>query len=279
MPRDFARDCQFQKLLAGAQQICLPGLMLELAADAYPSIDMLACLAELERLGTLATERVKQSQKQERGRRGALHEISRLLYVDEGFRGNEKEYYDPRNSYLNEVLRRRLGIPISLGVLYMSVAYRAGVPMYGVCTPGHFVIASRDESQAVYVDPFRGGEVLDLADCRARIESNMGQPCGDTSFCPATHFEIAVRMLRNLKAAYARADRWPEVLPVQRRLTLMLPGDADERRDLGLVYLRVGSATQALTLFEDYLRTCSPPEAEVIQPYVKTARRMAAEMN
>lgn len=279
MPRDFARDCQFQKLLAGAQQICLPGLMLEIATDAYPNVDMLACLAEVERLGSLATERVKQSQCQARGRRGALHEISRLLYVDEGFRGNEEEYYDPRNSYLNEVLRRRRGIPISLAVLYMSVAYRATVPMYGVCTPGHFMIASRDDSQTLYVDPFRGGEVLDLAECRARIAATLGQPCGEECFRPATHFEIAVRMLRNLKAAYARADRWPEVLPVQRRLTLMLPDEADERRDLGLVYLRIGSAAKALPLFEEYLRTCNQQDAEVIQPYVKTARRMAAEMN
>ncbi|MGE0609747.1 MAG: SirB1 family protein [Pirellulales bacterium] len=279
MPREFARDCQFQKLLAGAKDICLPGLMLEMATDAYPAVDVLGCLAEIERLGAAAARAVKSSLNEQRGLQGSLHEISRLLYEQEGFAGNTEEYYDPRNSYLNEVLRRRTGIPLSLGILYMSVAYRAGIPMYGIATPGHFMIAARHAGRAWYVDPFQAGEVLDLAECRVRVEANLGQDCGDEYFRPATHLEIAVRTLRNLKAAYARADRWPEVLPVQRRLVLMLPDLLDERRDLGLVLLRNGAASQALPLFEEYLSKCGPKEAEVLKPYLSTAKRMAAEMN
>jgi regulator of sirC expression with transglutaminase-like and TPR domain len=139
MSSPFAGNVEFQKLLAGQTKIDLPQLMLEFATDAYPKLDGSVCLAELDRLGRLAAKelaRLPDSSSLEL----RLAAVSQVLYEAQGFHGNDEQYYDPRNSYLNEVLERRLGIPISLGIVYMAVAARVGLPVEGVCTPGHFVL-------------------------------------------------------------------------------------------------------------------------------------------
>jgi regulator of sirC expression with transglutaminase-like and TPR domain len=281
MAAPFACDCQFQKLLSERTDICLPALMLEFAGDAYRDVDTLGCLAEIDRLGQRASRRIAALGGPGRDVRASLHAISELLYCDEGFHGNSADYYDPRNSYLNDVLERRCGIPISLGILYMAVARRCGVPMRGVATPGHFVIACCGNQQTLYVDPFTDGDVLTRQECEARIVECIGRAVrlSDSHFEPVGPREIAVRVLRNLKSAYARLDRWPAMLPVQRRLTLLLPDAPEERRDLGLVLLRTGSARRALEILEPYLRDCGREQAEELKPYVKSARRMVAELN
>jgi regulator of sirC expression with transglutaminase-like and TPR domain len=213
--------------------------------------------------------------------RRKLRAVSRLLYDEEGFRGNRDEYYDPRNSYLNEVLFRRQGIPISLGIVYLAIAERAGLPVFGVSTPGHFVLGCEMEGETWYVDPFDGGEVLSLSACWQRIERINGQPGSveEDDFRPASMLEIAVRVLRNLKAAYAMRNQWQEALPVQKRLTLLLPELPEERRDLGLIYLRTGYVYRAIELLEEFIGQAGSDQAEMVVPYLCTARRMLAEMN
>ena len=178
------------------------------------------------------------------------------------------------------MLSRRTGIPISLAILYTAVARRAGLETYGVATPGHFVVGCGQGSQRLYVHPFQEGEVLDPAACRERIETATGQhgQVSDEHFRPAAPLEIAVRVLRNLKTAYAMADQWKLLLPVQKRFTLLLPGSGDERRDLGLIYLRTGQAHPALEILEIYARQCGS-EQPSLAPYLRSARRMMAEMN
>jgi regulator of sirC expression with transglutaminase-like and TPR domain len=174
-----------------------------------------------------------------------------------------------------------MGIPISLGILYMAAAERAGLQMFGVNTPGHFVIGCADEQQTWYVDPFSGGDVLDRETCRRRIEETVGQRglvC-DQHFRPATSLEIAVRVLGNLKTAYAKREDWPAVLCVQKRLAALLPQAPDEKRDLGLVYLRIGEPAQALAVLEPYLCACPREQAEALRPSIQAARRMIAERN
>ena len=173
-----------------------------------------------------------------------------------GFRGNQDSYYDPRNSYLNDVLARRLGIPISLAIIYTAVGRRAGLDLYGVGTPGHFVVGCRGSGgETLYVDPFTDAAILDEAACRERIHQVLGQTdvLTDEHFRPATTREIAARVLRNLKAAHAMRDAWPAALPVQLRLTSLLPDVLDERRDLGLIYLRNNDPHRATALLEQYV--------------------------
>jgi regulator of sirC expression with transglutaminase-like and TPR domain len=204
-----------------------------------------------------------------------------MLYAKEGFRGNQDDYYDPRNSYLNEVLERRRGIPISLGILYMSVAAGAGLKVYGVGTPGHFMLGAKEGGDTLYVDPFERGELLTLDGCRQHVQRRTGrsEELEDEQFRPARHLEIAARVLRNLKAAYAMREQWDDVLPVQQRLALLLPDMSDEKRDLGLVYLRTGHPSEALDLFDSYLKVCQADSAETLAPYLRSARRMLAELN
>ena len=210
-----------------------------------------------------------------------LAAISRVLYEVEGFHGNRDDYYDPDNSYLNEVLARRCGIPISLGILYMAVAARVGLKTFGVNTPGHFVVGCSAGSDVWYVDPFTAGDVLDQQDCKRRIEYMLGKTgtvC-EQHFQPAAPLEIAARVLRNLKAAYAMRECWPSLLRVQRRLATLLPEVADEQRDLGLVYLRMGEPAQALELLERYARDCTCEDSAAIRSSLQSARRMMAERN
>jgi regulator of sirC expression with transglutaminase-like and TPR domain len=280
MPLASCSDIEFGKLLADQTGINLVRLMLEFAVDAYPDLDRRQCLAEIERLGRDARSRVA-----ELGPHATLREkleaVSDFLYREEGFHGNREQYYDPCNSYLNEVLEHRRGIPITLGIVYMAVAQAAGLPVYGISAPGHFVLGCADLDEELFIDPFSEGDVLGRSGCRRRIERINGEPesMDDEQFRPASVREIAVRVLRNLKAAYAMENRWWDVLPVQQRLTLLLPHLMDEQRDLGLVYLRTGHVCPAIDLLQDYIEQSEPEQGEMLVPYLRAARRMLAEMN
>jgi regulator of sirC expression with transglutaminase-like and TPR domain len=277
----FAGDVEFQKLLAGHADVDLVRLMLEFAADAYPDLDRQPCLDEIDRLGDLARRRLQRRSPTGLGLWRLLSVVSETLYASEGFRGNSQSYYDPRNSYLNEVLARRLGIPISLGIVYLAVAERAGLSMYGVGTPGHFMLGGEDADETLYVDPFSQGTILDRDQCQALVEQLLGKPgvLADDHFRPATGLEIATRVLRNLKVAYVMESQWAPVVPIQERLTLLSPDNADEGRDLGLMYLRTGRAVAAIGLLEAHLRQCTDAQAEELRPYLRAARRLAAELN
>ncbi len=276
-----ADEPEFQRLLFGDEDVDLPRLLLELARDAYPGLDAAPCLAQLDALGRNAQRRLAQLPPDRRSLRDKLAEISRMLYVEERFRGNVEAYFDPRNSYLNDVLERRTGIPITLAMVYAAVAQRAGLQAYGVATPGHFVVGCDEQRWSLYVDPFTDGDVLTRNACRRRIERMTGETgvLRREHFRPAAPLEIAVRVLRNLKGSYARYDRWAEVLPVQQRLTQLLPHAADEMRDLGLVQLRLGRPAPALELLNRYQRECTAEQAAALAPYVQTARRLLAELN
>ena len=274
---DFDGSPEFNKLLAGQCQIDLVQFMLELAADAYPDLDRVGCLMEIDRLGVACGDQ-SCSRGDERQR---LMAISQCLYGVEGFHGNREAYYEPQNSYLNEVLTRRCGLPISLGILYMAVAARTGLKMFGVNTPGHFMVGCCRGGDAIYVDPFTNGDVLDRAGCKDRVESTVGQQgcVADEHFRAAAPIEIVARVLRNLKAAHSMEDRWPAVLRIQQRLAALLPHIPQERRDLGLVHLRLGQPHEALNVLEKYLTVCGKDQAVALAPSIQAARRMAAELN
>ena len=274
-----AGDTEFRKLVGGRCDVDLVRLMLEFAADAYPQLDRVGYLLEIDRLGVAVDAGwVPLARPDARER---LTKVSRLLYEVEGFHGNFDAYYEPENSYLNEVLDRRVGIPISLGILYMAVAQRAGLRMFGVNTPGHFVVGCHSDGEMLLVDPFTSGDILNRDECRRRIEDTVGQRgiVKNEHFRPAVPRDIAARVLRNLKAAYAMQNRWHDALPVQQRLTALLPHFPQEQRDLGLIYLRTGQPREALNLLEDYVTGCGCDQAVALESSVRSARKMVAELN
>ena len=182
--------------------------------------------------------------------------LVRFLFQEEAFRGDEANYYDPRNSYLNEVLDRRLGIPITLCLLAMEVGRRLGLRFAGVGLPGHFVLRHAAPGGELFFDAFRGGNPLTLDDCR-EIVSRVSEgklTLRAEHLRPAGKLEILVRILRNLKTSYLKLEDFPRALAAVERLLILNPLDHDELRDRGLLLAKMGLVTKALVDLESYLR-------------------------
>lgn len=280
MPRKsfFAESPEFLRLLAGERYPDLPRIALEVARDAYPELDPLAYLARIDALADRVRDRCRDGAKL----RTILGQLNWVLFVEEGFQGNEDAYYDPRNSYLNEVLDRRLGIPISLSVLYLAVAERIGLAMDGVNLPGHFLVRAGHGPGTVFVDPFHGGQFLDRAGCLNRAEEVTGASFSldDSVLAPCPTATIVVRMLRNLKGIYLRELDFLAALPVLRRLVALTNGDPQERRDLGVTCLRADRPGEAIDHLQAYL-TAFPQatDASPVSALLRAAQREVARWN
>jgi regulator of sirC expression with transglutaminase-like and TPR domain len=200
-----------------------------IAAHAYPTLDL---DAEMGRLDDLA------------GRCFAptLDALVRHVFVDLGFRGNRRQYYDPRNSYLNEVVSRRVGIPISLSVLAIVIGRRLGVPLAGVGMPGHFLLRDRVDPD-VFVDPFDGGSFLDLAGCERAFRRVHGDdaPFDDSWLQPVGTVAILARMLANLRAIFAALDDHSSLLWVIRLRTSLPGASMEERGELAAALAATGA--------------------------------------
>ena len=171
----------------------------------------------------------------------------RFLFEEEGFRGNTEDYYDPRNSFLNDVLDRRLGIPITLSVVYVAVAARAGLDAAGVGLPGHFVVRAERRGRHRLLDPFHGGTLLDRAACEALVARMRpgGGPLDPRWLAPVTTHQIFVRMLSNLKAVYSALGDWARALAAVERILLLVPDALEELRDRGTLHARLGQGSRS----------------------------------
>ncbi len=171
--------------------------------------------------------------------------LAQFLFDELGFSGNASDYTDPRNSYLNEVLERRLGIPISLSVLYIEIARRIGIRAEGVGLPGHFIVrVNMKQGEVIYLDPFHGGHALTEEDCRTRVATVTGGvlPFHESFLNPVQSRYILTRMLNNLKNFYASANDHPRAAKVIERLLVLNPDDVTEMRNLGVLYGQMGNA-------------------------------------
>ena len=240
---------------------------LAIARVEYPALDVEGYLDAIDRMGDDAAARVSQA-----GVRGqdAIQILNEYLYDDQRFTGNRERYDDPRNSFLNEVIDRRTGIPISLAVVYLEIARRAGVAVDGVNFPGHFLVRASDErprlrvgGEILIVDPFHGGALLSELDCREMLRQHVGE---DAAFDrdllqPATRHQIVVRMLVNLKRLYVRMRSFPQARFVADLLLSVDPSAVSELRDRGLLAYHLQDFSAALRDLETYLRLM-PRQAE-----------------
>lgn len=187
------------------------------------------------------------------GRR-ALERLRRFLFEDEGFRGDTERYYDARNSCLNDVLDRKLGIPITLSLLMMEVGRRVGVPIVGIGLPGHFVVGAGLDGDRVLLDPFHGGAVLTEATASGVVARAVGRPVKLTEghFAPCSKLQILVRMLRNLKGVYARDQAWDKALAAIDHL-LVLEESPEDLRDRGTALVNLGQLHHGAAEWERYL--------------------------
>jgi regulator of sirC expression with transglutaminase-like and TPR domain len=241
------------------RRIELASACLQIAEDAYPGLDVDGYVGEIERLAKRLRARLAPDTAVE-DRVIALNEF---LFDDLGFSGNVDDYYDPRNSYLNEVLDRRTGIPITLAVLYMEIGRRIDLPLEGVSFPGHFLVRLPLRGGTLVLDPFSGGVPQSEAELRERLKRVIprdaagGVPVAelplDQFLEPASNRQILARVLRNLKGVYREKDDPERLLEVLNRMIIVAPDSAAELRDRGLVYQRLECWRPALKDLTDYL--------------------------
>ena len=227
----------------------LEGALL-IAKDEYPALDSAEVEAQLKALAQpLAQAGISSMPAPVQARALAEH-----LFVRLGFRGNRDDYYDPRNSFLNEVVSRRIGIPISLSLVYVEVARRAGVSASPVGFPGHFLARIDDHDRRVVVDPFHGGEALDevaLAELLRRAGSKLRYSSDMIAATPVRH--VLARMLMNLRGIYANRGEYARLLVILDRLIDILPDASEELRDRGLLLGRLGAPEAAARDLDSYV--------------------------
>jgi regulator of sirC expression with transglutaminase-like and TPR domain len=245
---------------------------------AYPDLEVDQYLARLDQLGRWA-RRIVAADSTTTTKAKAL---SDFLFDRFGFRGNTAEYTDPRNSYLNEVLDRQLGIPISLSVIYVSLARQLGVPAEGIGLPGHFIVGIQEPQGDFYLDPFHGGRWLTVANLARLVAESTGYS-GDFRqewLEPASPVGILTRMLNNLKEIYLHQKAWSRALAVVERLGILQPELPDHLRDLGLIHHQQGAYRSAIHYYQEYLsRAPQAPDAELVKINLQTAAQQLAQLN
>jgi regulator of sirC expression with transglutaminase-like and TPR domain len=278
---------------------------LAIAGVEYPALDAAPYILRLERMGEAAAGRLHWND-------GApasvlIATLNAYLYEELGFSGNRDHYDDPRNSFLNEVLDRRLGIPISLAIVYLEIGRRAGLRLEGVNFPGHFLVrapAGPGDMEDVIVDPFHAGARLSEVDCRHLLRQHVGEEAAfdHALLASATRQQIVVRMLVNLKRLYVRMRSFPQARAIADLLLAVDPSALTDLRDRGLLAYHMEDFAAALKDLEAYLRLmpradASGAEQEIeasdgedgdeqpvsesaqIWEHVKTLRRRVAGLN
>ncbi|MBI3244727.1 MAG: transglutaminase family protein [Chloroflexi bacterium] len=211
-----------------------------------------------------------------------LNTLTGFLFNDVGLRGNRDQYTDPRNSYLNEVISRGLGLPISLSVIFIEVAGRLGLQAYGIGLPGHFVVGVGLESELVMLDPFNGGVKVTLEEAAQLAQTTSGYtgPFQSEWLNPMPSSAILARMLLNLRGVYIQREDWPATLAVVGHLRILQPHAAEHVRDAGLLHFRNGELRQAAHLLEQYLiREPDAPDSAAIRQTLDAILNQFAILN
>jgi len=268
---------------------------LVIARIEYPQLDPEPYLARLDALGDGARRAIERHTHDtgDASTLACIRAVNGFLFDHEHFVGNREQYEDPRNSCLNEVLERRTGIPITLSLVYMEVARRAGLQVDGINFPGHFLVrcpeVSSRGSSGLIIDPFHGGALLSEHDCRLLLQRHVGSEVAfnKSLLAPATRPQIIVRMLLNLKRIYVHMRSFPQARDVTELLLAITPSALSELRDRGLLAYHLNDVTAALRDLQAYLRLTSLSEMDKdareehqqIWEHVKTLRRRVAALN
>lgn len=240
----------------------LPALLL-IARDEYPDLDPRPYDARVQAYADHLRSEVATIEQPPM----QMAAINRHLFDELGYCGNHDEYYDPRNSYLNQVLDRRLGNPISLAIVQMEVARRLGIALEGVSFPGHFLVSLPVDGGLLVMDPFNGGRPLAVEELRERARPHLGQTPDDNALLqilsPAPHRAILVRVLRNLHGVYAESQQWDRAARSADRVLKLVPAQPEALRDRGLAYLEMDYVPGALQDLCEYLDLA--PDAEDVE--------------
>ena len=273
----------------------LAAAALLIARIEYPRLDAAPYLERLDRIGDAAFHFVAKDPGQDAPLAARIDAVNRYMFGELGFVGNREQYEDPRNSCLNEVMDRKKGIPITMAVVYIEIARRAGVRADGINFPGHFLVRALQDphggnpDEGLIVDPFHGGAILNEADCRLLLNRYMGE---DAAFEPgllarATRRQVVVRMLLNLKKLYVKMHSFPQARAATDALLALQPSSLADLRDRGLLAYHMNDFSRALRDLEEYLKLArlseqdedERKETEQVWEHVKTLRRRVAQLN
>ena len=266
---------QFADIMAGPDdQVDLAQVALLIACEEYPDLDVGRYLRQVDALAGAVAARLEEHS----GPLSAVRALNGLLFDEEGFRGNLEDYYDPRNSFLNDVLDRRTGIPITLSTLYIEVGRRAGLDVEGIGLPGHFVV----RVNGTLVDPFHGGTVLTEEDCQKRLDRIYGGrlQLDETMLAACDRKAIVARTLGNLKAIYTKAGDFFRALNVVELLLRVNPKSLEEMRDRGMLHAALDCYALAAGELEEYVRRSSAAaDREQVRQTAAEMRALAARVN
>lgn len=274
MQLSLARRCFIREIRQSDEAINLERAALYLALEEHPTLDVDVTLEQLDRMADIVRDRLPESRYPLR----VIAVINHYLYEELGFVGNRQHYYDPQNSHLNQVIDRRLGIPITLALVYLAIAKRIDFPMMGIGMPGHFLIRPVVEEMDVYVDAFNGGEVLFRQDCAALLQKLYQEPVALRSefLQPISNRQFLARMLANLKGIAINQNNVPSALAAVERILLLFPNASGELRDRGILYFQLRRWNEARLDLEGYLETRpSPDDRSLVQDLLQQISRQS----
>ncbi len=259
-----ARHLFYQEIHQPEEKIDLVKAALYIAQEEYLDLEVDKYLKVFERMAL----EVKEKLPPERYPLRIVQTINQYLFDQLGFRGNTENYYDPRNSFLNYVIEKRTGIPITLSLVYLEVARRIDFPMVGIGMPGHFMIRPDFEDAGIFVDAFNQGEVMFLQDCQEKLSQLYGQPVQlqPEFLSPVSPRHFLARMLNNLKMIYLQQIEAKKCLAAIERILLLFPDSTEQLRDRGLLYYQTNRWSEARQDLKSYL-TIFPqaPDASMIR--------------
>jgi regulator of sirC expression with transglutaminase-like and TPR domain len=266
---------------APPQNVSLAEGALLIAAEEYGELDVDAYLKQIDEMAATLHRRLRSDITTTE----ALLALNRYVFEELGFTGNNEDYYDPRNSFLNDVIDRKLGIPITLAVLYIEIGRRLGLPLHGVSFPSHFLVKCALRDGAIILDPYARGASLGIDDLKQRLQALAKDAEVDarlmkTMLAAASPHDIFARMLRNLRAIYVSKGERLKALNASNRIVTLLPHAAEEYRDRGQLYFELECFRAALADFTSYLRL--RPEAsdsETISRQIAELEPLAARLN
>lgn len=273
----FQRDQQFMRLVRREPDVDLVTAALEIARDAQKDLTFEPTRTRLQRSIARLTHPVTQAGSEVEELRLLIRHMTEELKL----RGDDDCYSDPEASYLNRVLETGRGIPISLSVVYLTVANELGIPLEPIAAPQHFITRLQTDAGNLYVDAFDGGRVMSEAECVHWLHEKTELPVSEVrrSLKPADERTIMIRMLNNLKSLFGSREQWIPAWRVQCRLTMLIPGSYRERRDHAILTLRAGRAGEAMGLLENCLSVCPAEEKPVLTQHLSQARREIPNSN
>lgn len=260
-----------------AKRIPLAEAALWIAAEEYPNLDVEAYVDRLDELAEVARRAIFPCAAEDRAAR-----FNHFFFGELGFAGNSESYDDPRNSFLNDVLDRRQGIPITLSLVLMEVGKRLGLAIEGIGLPGHFIAGARLDDSQILLDPFNGGALLTPEDCDGLVGSVLGREVklSPDHYAPVTGRQLLTRMLANLKAAYWRREEWEGVVGAIDRILALDPKAAPEWRDRGVAWSNLGEVRRGLGDWERYLTEFPDAEDhETVKGHLRRARQKLGQLN